>query len=132
MHENIILRQCVAAGKVLFGISVLFLIYFVGAWCVQWINFPIPGPVFGMLLIFLMLQCKLIQLDWVQPGAQWLLTYLGLFYVPYGVGIINSGDLLAGWGWQITILVVATVLTVFILTGKIYHFLTLKSSQDHE
>ena len=132
MHENIILRLCLSAGKILFGISVLFLIYFVGAWCAQWINFPIPGSVIGMLIIFLMLQFRLIRLDWVQPGAQWLLTYLGLFYVPYGVGIINSGDLLAGWGWQITILVAVTVLSVFTLTGKIYQLLTLKSTQDNE
>lgn len=112
------------------GILILIAVYFGGEWLARFIPFPVPGSVLGLVLIFALLQFRILPLDWVDRGAIWLLAFLGLFYVPYGVGIVKSGPLVAQWGWQILIIIVVTVLSVFAFSS--WMFVSLKSRDNRK
>jgi holin-like protein len=63
---------------------------------------PLPGPVIGIALI----AAILVALDWLRPRAgakatqvmappaRWLISHLGLLFVPAGVGIMTQAALL--------------------------------------
>lgn len=112
------------------GILILMAVYFAGEWVSKFIPFPVPGSVLGLLLIFALLQFRILPLAWVDRGAIWLMAILGLFYVPYGVGIVKSGPLVAQWGWQILIIIVVTVLSVFAFSS--WMFVSLKSRDNRK
>ena len=58
-------------------------------------GFPIPGNVIGMVLLTAALLAGAVKLEWVEPGADVLLSELGLFFVPPGVGVMLYFDLIA-------------------------------------
>lgn len=56
----------------------------------QWIfEMPIPGSILGMAFIFISLRLNWIRLDQVKTASDFLLKYLALFFVPYGVGLMT-------------------------------------------
>lgn len=118
--------------KALPGFLILFLLYFTGEWIAGFSPVPIPGAVVGMILIFSLLHFHIIPLAWVETSASWLLLIMGLFYIPYGVGITENKDLISTWGWQIIFLILLTVLTVFFTTAKIFQKFIKENKSSNE
>ena len=115
----------------LWGILVLTGMYYAGDWMAGFIPFPVPGSVVGMILVFALLQLRVLPVKWVESGAAWLLAFLGLFYVPYGVGVVESGSLIGEWGLQVVILIAVTVLVVFVFSGWVFRrLLTYTAAGD--
>src|SRR5690625_5078432 len=78
-------------GKWALGFVILTLAYMLGELISRHLPFPVPGSVIGLILMFILLYSKMIRLEWVDDAAGLLLAFLGMFYVPYGVGIIEVG-----------------------------------------
>ena len=74
---------------------------------------PVPGPVLGMVLLFLFMAMKReIPVGLAQTGDA-LLSNLSLLFVPAGVGIMAHATLLAqDWQALSVAVVVSTVLTI--------------------
>ncbi|MCB1429222.1 MAG: CidA/LrgA family protein [Nitratireductor sp.] len=74
---------------------------------------PVPGPVLGMVLLFLFMAMKReIPVGLAQTGDA-LLSNLSLLFVPAGVGIMAHAALLAqDWQALSVAVVVSTVLTI--------------------
>jgi len=51
----------------------------------------------GLFLLFFALLFKIIKLEWVETGANWLIAELLLFFIPSAVGIVNYDEILS---WQ--------------------------------
>lgn len=78
----------------------------------------IPGTIVGMIILFLLLQFKIIKEETIKDVADFLLSNMAIFFVPAGVSLINSLGLI---GDNIIVLLLsATVATIIIMvaTGK--------------
>lgn len=71
------------------GLITLLLAYqLVGEIIVRFLDWPIPGPVIGMFLLFISLLFRSSWATrWIEP-SQYFLRYLSLFFVPAGVGVM--------------------------------------------
>jgi holin-like protein len=86
-------------------------------------NLPVPGPVIGMVLLFLLLLLR-NHIPFVpretRDGSlagvcRGLLQNLSLLFVPAGVGVVQRLDLLARYGVGLGIAIVAsTVITLLV------------------
>lgn len=95
------------------ALAVLLAFQLIGEVAVQLSGIPAPGPVVGMVLLFLALQWRGELPDVLRNTAQTLLSHLSLLFVPAGVGIIQYGALLSEEWLALTIaLVVGTLVTV--------------------
>ena len=56
---------------------------------------PLPGSLWGMLLAFLALEVGIVPEARVRRAAATLVRWLGLLFVPVGVGVVAYGDLVA-------------------------------------
>ena len=74
---------------------------------------PVPGSIFGLLLLFSVLTAKLLPLSYVLPAGNLLLTYITLLFVPVGVGLLKYTDLLQSH-W-LTIVASSLVSTIIVL-----------------
>ncbi|KGX91309.1 hypothetical protein N781_04380 [Pontibacillus halophilus JSM 076056 = DSM 19796] len=80
---------------------------------------PIPGSIFGLLLLFIALKWNVIKLQWVEEAGKWLLAELLLFFIPAAVGIVQYPDL-AGWeGIRILLIIVVSTVSVMAVTGVV-------------
>ncbi len=78
-------------------------------------SLPIPGPVIGMLLLFIYLAVKKDALEMLAPTVQVLLRHLTILFVPAGVGVMVHGQRIAAeWLPIVVALVISTVLTILV------------------
>lgn len=74
---------------------------------------PVPGPVIGMLLLFITLVLRGSVSASLRETAQGLLQHFSLLFVPAGAGVMIHFDRVAGeWLPIVLSLVVSTVLTI--------------------
>lgn len=70
----------------------IFIFLAIGELIINLIDIPISGNILGMMLIFIALKLKLINLETVKPASDKLVKYMVLFFVPYGVGLMSYFD----------------------------------------
>ena len=70
------------------ALTQLLVLQLVGEVIARGLKLPIPGPVIGMLLLFLLLALRRGPSPELQSTSQGLLQHLSLLFVPAGTGII--------------------------------------------
>ncbi len=81
----------------------------------KFLNLPAPGPVIGMVLLFILLLAKGGISKPLAACADGLLNHLSLLFVPAGVGVMLHFRLLGqDWLAVSAALVVSTLLTIAI------------------
>ncbi len=101
--------------QILNGLTVLLLFQLVGELGVRWLGLPVPGPVLGMLLLFIALVLRQPLADQLEPASTGLLTHLSLLFVPAGVGVMVHLDRIGDeWLALSVALLVSTVVTLTI------------------
>jgi holin-like protein len=95
------------------ALTVLLVYQLVGEVLVQTTGLPVPGPVVGMLLLFITLIARKGVSDVLRNTSQQLLSHLSLLFVPAGVGVmLHFGRLGDEWLALAVALVASTVLTI--------------------
>ncbi|MBA6153219.1 CidA/LrgA family protein [Gelidibacter gilvus] len=94
---------------------ILFLFLGLGELINYLVETPVPGNVWGMILIFVALKVKLITLESVKPASDTLLNYLVLFFIPFGVGLMSYFDFIKSY-WIILLVAVgiSTLITLYV------------------
>ncbi len=80
---------------------------------------PIPGPVFGMVILFLGLAVKGAVAPGVAATASGLLDHLALLFVPAGVGVMVHLSLLAEEYPAILAALVGSTLFTIVVTALV-------------
>jgi holin-like protein len=87
-------------------------------------HLPVPGPVVGMLLLAICLAWQNRRLSAPAPSpldrtAGALLEYMGLLFVPAGVGIIGEGKLLRQEWLPIMAAIIGSTVISLLVTGLV-------------
>lgn len=101
-----------------------------GTWLMAALHLPVPGPMFSMLVIFLLLRAGVLRLDWVEAGANWLTKNLLLFFVPAAVGIVQYGQVMAADGARIVLVIAVSTVVVMICTGLVAERISRRKGED--
>jgi holin-like protein len=115
-------------GAVQVGFFVVFSIFM--NQLVKVLHLNIPGSILGIAVLFLLLQTKVIKLEWIDMGAKWLLAEMLLFFIPPAVGIIQYQELIHSSGIRILIAVSASILAVMIAAGLMAERLAKRKEAD--
>jgi len=83
------------------------------------LHLPVPGSILGMIVLFILLQTRVVKLRWIEVGAAWLLGELLLFFIPSAVGIMNYMPMLEQDGLQILFIVLLSTFLVMACTGLV-------------
>jgi holin-like protein len=95
------------------GLTWLLVFQCFGEVLVRLLQLPVPGPVAGMVLLFVALRLRRRVPDPLGDAADGLLRHLSLLFVPAGVGVMLHFSRLADEGVALaTSLVVSTVLAI--------------------
>lgn len=104
------------------SITLLILCQLIGEAIARGFGWPVPGAVIGMVLLFLGLCIKGDVPSNLNNTAKGLLTNLSLMFVPAGVGVVNSLDVIrANWlpiaGTLILSAAITLVVTALVMQG---------------
>lgn len=110
--------------KTMGQIFLLWLIYYISTWTVEFLHLPLPGSVLGMLLLFALLSSGIIKEQWISLGANPLLKHLSFFFIPIAVGLMEWGELFTQKGHLLFLPLVISALVALVATGLSVQLLT--------
>ncbi|MEM9087993.1 MAG: CidA/LrgA family protein [Cyanobacteria bacterium P01_F01_bin.53] len=106
------------------GITLLLIYELVGEVISGVFHIPIPGPVLGMLFLFLTLLARGQSADSLDSAANVLLGHLSLLFVPAGVGIMVHFERLSREWLPISLTLVVTTAMTMAVTATIMQLST--------
>lgn len=105
------------------GLLIVLGFQLIGELIVVGAGLPLPGPVFGLVLLVV----ALITLGGVSEGlrqvSNGLLSNLALLFVPAGVGLILHFDLLKREWWIILLALIISSVVAAIVTALVFQLL---------
>ena len=87
------------------------------------IPLPVPASIYGLLLMFLALEFKIIKVHHVKEVSSFLLGIMSIFFVPSSVGFINALPLMKKYGLQFFLIAIVSTVMVFAITGQVTQIL---------
>lgn len=96
---------------------------------VEVLHWKIPGSILGIIVIFILLQTKIIRLEWIELGAKWLLAELLLFFIPSAVGIIKYQHILVDNGVRVVFVITLSTIIVMACTGLLANKIAERKEQ---
>jgi len=99
--------------KMVKGIFIILLFYFIGECLSYLIEGFVPGSIIGMILLFVSLYLKIVNPDNVDGVANAFTKNMAIFFIPSGAGLISSFGVLSKF-WT-SIIVVCSVSTILVI-----------------
>ncbi|MBN7273878.1 hypothetical protein GNF18_01650 [Ligilactobacillus pobuzihii] len=81
-------------------------------------SFPIPTPVIGLILLYLLLTVGVIKLEWVDSLSTALVGTIGFLFVPSGISLAGNLGIMKDEGIQLIIVIILS--TVIMLVSIAY------------
>jgi len=82
-------------GDISRGFLILLVFLALGELLTRYTHIPVPGNVNGMWLLAVAMATRFVKIEWVASAADVLLSRMGLFFVPPGVGVMLYFDRIA-------------------------------------
>ena len=86
----------------------------------------VSGNIIGMVLLFFLLIFRIVKAETVRPAAKFLLGTMALFFIPYGVGLIESYHVILDNLWAIVIAATLSTVVVLLVTGHTFQLFSRK------
>lgn len=83
----------------------------------------IPGSIWGMLILTLLLERKVVNPSTIKPICKFLISNMAFFFIPPGVALMLYFDLIAAEWLPITVATVVSILLVLLVTGHLHQYL---------
>ena len=102
---------------------IIISIYLVGELISKGFSLPLPGNIIGMILLLFLLCTNIIKVEKVETISKFFIDHLAFFFIPAGVGLISSFDLLKNNLVYILLLCLITTAIVIVATGTMVQYL---------
>ena len=93
---------------------------------------PIPASVWGLVLLFAALSLGIVKLEQVKDAGGFLTSILPILFVAPTVGIVEYWSLISSRLLPIALILIATTVLTFGITGRIVQGLLKKGGAGHE
>lgn len=93
------------------------------------IPLSIPGSIYGLILMFLLLLMRVIKVEHVKETGEFLIEIMPLMFIPAGVGLVTSWNQLQSFLVPLLVITVVSTFVVMIVTGKVTDFLISRKGE---
>lgn len=120
MNEKFASARLVATQSSLpiFQAGALIFVWWVAQQMTLAFNLPLPGSLVGLMALWLMLDSKILPVQWFEKGADGLLNHLMLFFAPAMLALVDHPELLSMLG--IKLLAAVLLGTVIVMCGTAF------------
>lgn len=98
-------------------VLIILLISFIGELLNYFIPIPVPGSIYGMILMFILLCTGVVKLHQIKNVGNFLIDIMPMLFIPSAVGIMAQLDSLKSIWIEIIIITIATTIIVMTVTG---------------
>ena len=117
------------AMKFIFQFLIIMVFAFVGELLHHFIPLPIPASIYGILLLFLALEFKILKVKDIKETSSFLIAIMPIMFLPPAVGIVESWGLIKG-SWLPYVLVIAiSTVVVMAVSGLVTQMIVRKGGR---
>lgn len=98
---------------------IILAISLLGEICKTIIPLPIPASIYGMVFMFIFLLTGVIKLTQVRDAGKFLIEIMPVMFIPAGVGLMSSWNVLQSVLIPVSVITVITIFTVMASTGLV-------------
>ena len=99
--------------------TIIIFLSFLGEVLHTLIPFPIPASIYGIMILFVLLERKVLRIDDVREVSDFLIFIMPLLFIPSAVGLIDVWDELRASLTAYVIIIISVTLIVMVVTGRI-------------
>ena len=112
--------------KYIMQFMIILIISFVGELLYYLVPLPIPASIYGIVILFLLLEFKVIF------PSSFLIEIMPLMFVPAAVGLMDSYDILSRNLLSYILIIVVSTIAVMAASGLITQLLIRKRGESGE
>lgn len=116
--------------RFIYQFMIIGCITFLGELCNLLLPLPVPGSVYGMVLMFVALVTGLVKEEQIKETADFLLITMPIMFVGPSVGVMENYADLSSHLFVFAIVVLVTTFFIMALTGLISQILLNRGSKD--
>lgn len=98
---------------------IILFISFIGEALKYVLPLPIPASIYGLVLMFVLLETKVLKVEAVQDAGKFLIEIMPMMFIPAGVGLLNVWDTLKPVLIPIIVILFASTIVVMGVSGKV-------------
>lgn len=110
-------------------LAIIILVCFAGEIIRYIVPLPVPGSIWGLVLMFVLLVTGVIKLEKVETVADFLVDCMPIMFVPGGVGLMRSWSTLKSMLPAAVCSIVLVTPFVMLVTGKVTQKLIEKRAE---
>lgn len=115
---------------------IILLVSFAGELFKYMIPLPVPASIYGLILLFILLETGIIKLSAVKETSAFLIEIMPLMFIPAGVGLMESWGELGSMLPEVIVVVAVSTVMVMGVSGKVTELVLRRSKnkggKDHE
>lgn len=101
---------------------IILLFSFLGEVLKVLLPFPVPASIYGLVLLFVALELRMIKLSAVEETGRFLIEIMPVMFIPAGVGLIDSWDALRPICVPVIIIMLVSTIIVMAVSGRVTQF----------
>lgn len=98
-------------------LAIILLICFIGELLNRILGIPLPGNIIGMIILLIALLTGAIKVEAIEDVAEFMLKNLAFFFVPAGIGVISSLDIIKANLFPMLVIILLSTIVVLVVTG---------------
>ena len=98
---------------------IILFISFIGEALKYVLPLPIPASIYGLVLMFVLLETKVLKLEAVQDAGKFLIEIMSIMFIPAGVGLLNAWDTLKPVLVPVIVIMFVSTIVVMGVSGKV-------------
>ena len=111
--------------------TIIIFLSFLGEVLHTLIPFPIPASIYGIMLLFFLLERNVLRIDDIREVSDFLIFIMPLLFIPPAVGLIDVWDELRASLTAYVTIIIAVTLIVMVATGRITQWV-LQNQKEKE
>ena len=109
--------------KYLKQIAIILAVSFSGEFLNWLLPLPIPGSIYGMVILFVALMTGVIKLSSVKNVGDFLIDILPLLFIPPTVGLLDAWPVMQGFLGAIIVISVVSTIIVAAVSGRVTQYI---------
>ena len=105
--------------KYVFQFLVIMVFAFVGEMLRYFIPLPVPASIYGIVLLFLALEFKVVKVSDIKETSNFLIAIMPLMFLPPAVGVIESWSLIRGAWLPYAVITLVSTVVVMGVSGRV-------------
>lgn len=105
--------------KYIIQLMIILFITFLGEILHYILPFPVPASIYGMVLLFMALEVKIVKLSSVRETGKFLIEIMPIMFIPAGVGVLDAWGILRPHLVPVVVIMFVSTIIVMAVSGKV-------------